>query len=195
MDSKSYQDHFFKKAKTEGYRSRSAFKLIELNNKFKFLKNGINILDVGSFPGGWCQVIKEKTKNGKIMGIDKKETKEIKGIKFLIGDFLDEKSKLNIINYFNSNIDVILSDMASNTTGNKSLDCIRTNQLCLDVLEFSKERLSKEGVVISKLFMGEEFEEIKIKAKKNFKKIHFFKPNSSRDESRETYIHCSELST
>jgi len=195
MDSKSYQDHFFKKAKTEGYRSRSAFKLIELNNKFKFLKNGINILDVGSFPGGWCQVIKEKIKNGKIMGIDKKETKEIKGIKFLIGDFLDEKSKLNIINYFNSNIDVILSDMASNTTGNKSLDCIRTNQLCLDVLEFSKERLSKEGIVISKLFMGEEFEEIKIKAKKNFKKIHFFKPNSSRDESRETYIHCSELST
>ena len=195
MDSKSYQDHFFKKAKTEGYRSRSAFKLIELNNKFKFLKNGINILDVGSFPGGWCQVVKEKIKNGKIMGIDKKETKEIKGIKFLIGDFLDEKSKLNITNYFNSNIDVILSDMASNTTGNKSLDCIRTNQLCLDVLEFSKERLSKEGVVISKLFMGEEFEEIKIKAKKNFKKIHFFKPNSSRDESRETYIHCSELST
>jgi len=195
MDNKSYQDHFFKKAKTAGYRSRSAFKLIELNNKFKFLKNGINILDVGSFPGGWCQVIKKKTKEGKILGIDKKETEEIKGVKFLTGDFLNEKSKLNIINYFKSNIDVILSDMASNTTGNKSLDCIRTNQLCLDILEFSKERLSKKGVVVSKLFMGEEFEEIKTKAKKNFKKIHFFKPDSSRDESRETYIHCSELST
>jgi len=129
------------------------------------------------------------------MGIDKKEMKEIKGVKFIIGDFLEERSKLNIIKYFNSNIDVILSDMASNTTGNKSLDCIRTNQLCLDVLEFSKERLSKNGVFISKLFMGEEFEEIKIKAKKNFKKIHFFKPDSSRDESRETYILCSELST
>ena len=195
MDNKSYQDHFFKKAKTAGYRSRSAFKLIELNNKFKFLKNGINILDVGSFPGGWCQVIKKKTKEGKILGIDKKETEEIKGVKFLTGDFLNEKSKLDIINYFKSNIDVILSDMASNTTGNKSLDCIRTNQLCLDILEFSKERLSKKGVVVSKLFMGEEFEEIKTKAKKNFKKIHFFKPDSSRDESRETYIHCSGLST
>jgi len=195
MDNKSYQDHFFKKAKTAGYRSRSAFKLIELNNKFKFLKNGINILDVGSFPGGWCQVIKKKTKEGKILGIDKKETEEIKGVKFLTGDFLNKKSKLDIINYFKSNIDVILSDMASNTTGNKSLDCIRTNQLCLDILEFSKERLSKKGVVVSKLFMGEEFEEIKTKAKKNFKKIHFFKPDSSRDESRETYIHCSELST
>ena len=195
MDSRSYQDHFFKKAKIAGYRSRSAFKLIELNNKFKFLKNGINILDVGSFPGGWSQVIKEKTKDGKIMGVDKKETEEIKGVKFFTGDFLNEKSKLIIIDYFKSNIDVILSDMASNTTGNKNLDCIRTNQLCLDILDFSKERLKKKGVVVSKLFMGEEFDEIKIRAKKYFKKVHFFKPNSSRDESRETYIHCLGLST
>ena len=73
---------------------------------------------------------------------------------------MNEKSKLIIIDYFKSNIDVILSDMASNTTGNKSLDCIRTNQLCLDILDFSKERLNKKGVFISKLFMGEEFDEI-----------------------------------
>tara|TARA_B100001769_G_C22018793_1_gene547478 strand:- start:81 stop:668 length:588 start_codon:yes stop_codon:yes gene_type:complete len=195
MDNKSFQDHFFKKAKISGYRSRSAFKLIEINNKFRFLKNGINILDVGSYPGGWCQVIREKNKNGKIMGLDQKEMKEIEGIKIYVGDFLDEKSKSIIIDYFKSDIDVILSDMASNTTGNKSLDSIRTNELCLDVLDFSKDRLSKDGVVISKLFMGREFNEIKIKAKKNFKKIHFFKPKSSRNESRETYIHCEGLST
>ena len=195
MDRRNYQDHFFKKAKTVGYRSRSAFKLIELNNKFKFLKNGINILDLGSFPGGWSQVIKEKTKNVKIMSVDKKETKEIKGVKFFKGDFLSEKSKSTIINYFTTSIDVILSDMASNTTGNKSLDCIRTNQLCLDILDFSQERLNKKGVLVSKVFMGEDFEEIKNKAKKYFKKVHFFKPNSSRDESRETYIHCLGLST
>ena len=85
--------------------------------------------------------------------------------------------------------------MASNTTGNKSLDCIRTNQLCLNILDFSKDKLSENGIVISKFFMGEEIDEIKLKAKKNFKKINFFKPNSSRDESRETYIHCSGLST
>ncbi len=195
MDSKNYQDHFFRKAKTKGYRSRSAFKLIELDEKFKFLKNGINLLDVGSFPGGWCQVAKEKVKNGKILGIDKKEVEEIKGVKFLTGDFLDKESKITITGHFQSNIDVILSDMAPNTTGNKSLDCIRTNELCLDILDFSKKILSKKGVVVSKLFMGEDFQEIKINAKKNFKKINFFKPNSSRDESRETYIHCSGLST
>ena len=195
MDSRSYQDHFFKKAKTSGYRSRSAFKLIELNSKFKFLKNRIKLLDVGSFPGGWSQVAAKTIKNGKILSIDKKKIEEIKDVKFITGDFLEKKSKTTIIEYFNSNIDVILSDMASNTTGNKSLDCIRTNQLCLDILDFSKETLSTKGVVVSKLFMGEDFDEIKIKAKKYFKKINFFKPNSSRDESRETYIHCSGLST
>ena len=195
MDSRSYQDHFFKKAKISGYRSRSAFKLIELNSKFKFLKNGIKLLDVGSFPGGWSQVAAEKIKNGKILSIDKKTIKEIKYVKFITGDFLEKKSKTNIIEYFNSNIDVILSDMAPNTTGNKNLDCIRTNQLCLDILDFSKQTLNTKGVVVSKLFMGEDFEEIKIRAKKYFKKIDFFKPKSSRDESRETYIHCSGLST
>ena len=195
MDSRSYQDHFFKKAKTSGYRSRSAFKLIELNSKFKFLKNSIKLLDVGSFPGGWSQVAAKTIKNGKILSIDKKKIEEIKNVKFIMGDFLEKKSKTSIVEYFNSNIDVILSDMASNTTGNKNLDCIRTNQLCLDILDFSKETLSTKGVVVSKLFMGEDFEEIKIRAKKYFKKIDFFKPNSSRDESRETYIHCSGLST
>ena len=175
MDNKNYQDHFFKEAKIKGYRSRSAFKLLELNKKFKFLRNGKKILDVGSFPGGWCQVVKEKIKNGKILGIDKKKTEDIKGVDLIVGDFLKNDAKTKITQYFNSDIDVILSDMASNTSGNKSLDCIRTNQLCL--------------------FMGDEFEEIKFTAKKNFKKIDFFKPNSSRQESREIYIHCFGLST
>ena len=195
MDNKSYQDHFFKKAKIEGFRSRSAFKLIELNNKFKFLKKGIKLLDLGSYPGGWIQVASQKIKNGKILGVDKKKIERIKGTEFFTCDFHEEKSKKLILNYFKSRINVILSDMASNTTGNKNLDAIRTNQLCLDVLNFSKYILSSEGVLISKLFMGQDFEEIKILAKKNFKKINFFKPNSSRDESRETYIHCSGLST
>ena len=195
MDNKNYQDHFFKKAKSLGYRSRSALKLIELNNKFKFLKNGINVLDVGSFPGGWCQVIKKKINKGKILGIDLKKTEQIQGIKFIEGDFMEDNSKQIINKFFSTNIDLILSDMASNTTGNKNLDCIRTNELCLSILDFSVSKLSKKGVVISKLFMGEDFEIIKNKAKENFNKIDFFKPKSSRHESRESYIHCSGLST
>ena len=195
MDNKSYQDHYFKKAKEQGYRSRSAFKLIELNQKFKFLKKEIKLLDVGSFPGGWLQVAKKIIKNGKILGIDKKKLIQIEGARIIEGDFLEERSKNDILKFFNSKINVILSDMAPNTSGNKSLDAIKTNELCLSILEFSKKVLDKNGVVVSKLFMGEDFEAVKIYAKETFKNIRFFKPNSSRDNSRETYIHCNRLNT
>ena len=195
MDNRSYQDHYFKKAKEQGYRSRSAFKLIELNQKFKFLKKEIKLLDVGSFPGGWLQVAKKIIKNGKILGIDKKKLIQIHGTRIIEGDFLEEKSKNDILRFFNSKINVILSDMAPNTSGNKSLDAIKTNELCLSILEFSKKVLDKNGVVVSKLFMGEDFEAIKIYAKETFKNIRFYKPNSSRDNSRETYIYCNRLNT
>ena len=195
MDNKSYQDHYFKKAKEQGYRSRSAFKLIELNQKFKFLKKEIKLLDVGSFPGGWLQVAKKTIKNGKILGIDKKKLIQIEGTRIIKGDFLEERSKNDILKFFNSKINVILSDMAPNTSGNKSLDAIKTNELCLSILEFSKKVLDKNGVAVSKLFMGEDFEAIKIYAKETFKNIRFFKPNSSRDNSRETYIYCNRLNT
>ena len=195
MDNKSYQDHYFIKAKEQGYRSRSAFKLIELNQKFKFLKKEIKLLDVGSFPGGWLQVAKKTIKNGKILGIDKKKLIQIEGTRIIKGDFLEERSKNDILKFFNSKINVILSDMAPNTSGNKSLDAIKTNELCLSILEFSKKVLDKNGVAVSKLFMGEDFEAIKIYAKETFKNIRFFKPNSSRDNSRETYIYCNRLNT
>ena len=193
MDDKSYQDYFFKKAKIQGYRSRSAFKLIELDKKFKFLKNRIKLLDLGSFPGGWSQVAKEKIKDGTILGVDKKKLDKINGVNFIIGDFLEANLRQKILNNFESDVDVILSDLAEKTTGNKSLDCIRTNQLCLEVLKFAKNVLKSNGVVVSKVFMGEDFEEVKDIGKNHFKKINFFKPKSSRNESKETYIHCVGL--
>ena len=163
------------------------------SEKFKFLKNSINLLDLGSYPGGWCQVAKNKNKNGKILGLDKKLVDEIKGIKIIKGDFLDPKLMFTVQKYFDSGIDVILSDMAADTTGNKSLDCIRTNQLCLEVLKFAKNVLKSNGVVVSKVFMGEDFEEVKDIGKNHFKKINFFKPKSSRNESKEFIFHCVGL--
>ena len=97
--------------------------------------------------------------------------------------------------FFGKNLDVILSDMAADTTGNKSLDCIRTNQLCADVIKFSSKILKPGGVLVSKLFMGEDFLEVKELAKSRFKKVQFFKPEASRDESKETYLHCAILKT
>ena len=190
---KQHRDQFFKKSKTLGYRSRASFKLIEINKKFGFIKDKTNLLDLGSCPGGWSQVASQIIKTGKIMSIDIKDMDPIKNLKFIKGDILEDTTKNEVINFFKSNLDVIISDMAADTTGNKSLDSIRTNQLCTEVINFSKNTLKPKGVLVSKIFMGEDFIEVKNLAKSVFKKVNFFKPESSRKESKETYLHCEIL--
>ena len=190
---KQHRDQYFKKSKTLGYRSRASFKLIELTQKYKFLNRSTNLLDLGSYPGGWSQVASQIITAGKILSLDIKEMEPIKNVKFLKGDILEKKTKMEVIKYFNSNLDVIISDMAADTTGNKSLDSIRTNELCADVVNFSKDTLKPKGVLVSKIFMGEDFLEVKNLAKSVFYKVNFFKPKSSRKESKETYLHCEIL--
>ena len=192
---KQHRDQFFKKAKVLGYKSRAAFKLIELNKKFNFIKKNSNLLDIGSTPGGWSQVASKIITNGKILAIDITPMEKLDNVMFLNNDFLDEKTQEKIIKIFNKKIDVIISDMAENTTGNKSVDSIRTNNLCSEVINYSLKMLDRKGTLICKLFMGEDFLEVKNLAKKNFKKVDFFKPESSRSESKETYIICSLLKT
>ena len=192
---KQHRDQYFKKSKTLGYRSRAAFKLIELNKKFKFLKKNTKLLDAGSFPGGWSQISSKIVTNGKILSVDLKKMDKIQNVTFFQCDFLENDTKEKILNFFGGKLDVIISDMAADTTGNKSLDCIRTNQLCADLLSFSNQILKNNGVVISKLFMGDDFLLVKELAKTKFKKVQFFKPESSRGESKETYIHCVALKT
>ncbi len=190
---KQHRDQFFRKSKTLGYRSRASFKLIELNKKFKFIKNNTFLLDLGSSPGGWTQVASQIITSGRIMSIDINDMKPVKNVKFFKGNLLENNTKNEVIKYFKNGLDVIISDMAADTTGNKSLDSIRTNQLCVDVIQFSKNTLKPKGVLVSKLFMGDDFIEVKNLAKNMFKKVNFFKPESSRKESKETYLHCEIL--
>jgi len=192
---KQHRDQFFKKSKTLGFRSRAAFKLIELNKKFNFIKKNTNLLDIGSSPGGWAQVSRKIITTGKVMSLDLVDMEKIENVVFYRGNFLEQKTKNKIMSFFDKNIDVIISDMAANTTGNKTLDCIRTNQLCADVMVFSHEILKPNGVLVSKIFMGEDFIEIKELARSKFKKVQFFKPESSKNESKETYVHCATLRT
>ncbi len=192
---KQHRDQFFKKSKNLGYRSRAYFKLIELNKKFKFIKNNTNLLDLGSSPGSWSQVASKLISKGKILAIDIKKMEPISSIKFLNCDIFDKNTKSQIEDYFSGDLDVIISDMAADTTGNKSLDSIRTNQLCSEAIDISSKILKKNGVFVSKLFMGEDFIEVKNLAKSTFKQVNFFKPESSRNESKETYLHCKILKT
>ena len=192
---KQHRDQFFKKSKNLGYRSRAYFKLIELNKKFKFIKNNTNLLDLGSSPGSWSQVASKLISKGKILAIDIKKMEPISSIKFLNCDIFDKNTKNQIVDYFKGDLDVIISDMAADTTGNKSLDSIRTNQLCFEAIDFSTKILKKNGVFVSKLFMGDDFIEVKNFAKSTFNEVNFFKPESSRNESKETYLHCKILKT
>ena len=190
---KQHRDQFFKKAKVLGYRSRAAFKLIELNKKFNFIKKNSKLLDIGSTPGGWSQIASKIIISGKILAVDITPMETLDNVLFLNNDFSDKKTQKKILNIFNDKIDVIISDMAENTTGNKTVDSIRTNSLCSDVINFSLKMLTNKGTLVCKLFMGEDFLEVKNLAKKNFKNVDFFKPESSRSESKETYIVCSAL--
>ncbi|CAN1596176.1 FtsJ 23S rRNA methylase [Candidatus Pelagibacterales bacterium] len=194
--SRQNNDFYVKEAKARGYRSRSAFKLLEINKKFKFLKNNLNILDLGSAPGGWSQVCSEINKNGKTLSIDILDMDKIDNVFFYKKDF-NETDFFDFVNNFfeNNKVDLLLSDMAVNTTGNKDLDAIKTNSIALDVVNLSRVILRSKSSLLVKIFSGKD-ENILIKnAKDSFKNIERIKPDSSRKESRELYLLCSDLKT
>jgi len=190
---KQKKDSFFIQSKIYGYRSRSAFKLIEMNKKFKFLKKNSSLLDLGSSPGGWSQVARKEIIKGKILALDIKFMEKIGNVDFIQGDFSEKEIYKKIFSYFNNKIDVVLSDMAANTTGSKMIDSYRTGELCLNAMKLAKEILTPDGVFLSKIFMGSVYEEINEKAKKYFKKIVKYKPLSSKKESKEIYIFCKGI--
>ena len=191
---KQHRDPFFKQSKIQGYRSRSAFKLIEMNKKFKFLKKETYLLDLGCSPGGWAQVATKIISKGEILSVDIKSMDNIHNVNFLKGDLLDNEICEKISNYFEKKFDVVISDIAANTTGNRNLDSFRTGELCLIAMDLAKKVLNKEGVFLSKVFMGSVFDEINKKARECFKSVIKYKPPSSKKESKELYIYCKGFS-
>ena len=187
------RDKYVRQSKLEGYRSRAVYKLKELDEKFKIIKNNLSILDVGSAPGSWTQYLSEKSKGSKIMSIDLKEVEKIKDVYHVVGDFLDSENQKIITDYFPKKIDLVVSDMAVNTTGNKNLDSIQTGELSLTAMHFAIGMLRPKGIFLSKIFMGSTFNEIVENAKKNFKESKIFKPPSSRKDSKESFIICKNL--
>jgi len=190
---KQKRDIFVRQSKIEGYRSRAVYKLQEIDEKFKILKNGISLVDLGAAPGSWSQYVAKKVKSGKILSIDLNEFDQISNIYQLRGDFTDIVQKTTIKNYFGKKVDVVLSDISINTTGNKNLDSIQTGELCKEAMNFSKEILKTEGKFVSKIFMGSTFNEIVSEAKKIFKESKVFKPLASRKDSKESFIICKFL--
>ena len=190
---KQKRDIYIRQAKVAGYRSRAAYKLIEIDEKFKIFRNGISIIDLGAAPGSWSQYASKKIKNGKIVCIDLNDMEKIDNIVQIKGDFTEKKNQSKIKDLFKCKVDVVLSDMAANTTGIKNMDSIYISELCEEAMLFSREMLNNNGKFVSKIFMGSTFNEIVVKAKLIFKEVKVFKPKSSRKNSKENFIICKNL--
>ena len=190
---KQKRDIYVRQSHVDGYRARSAYKLIEIDEKFKIFKNGISVIDLGASPGSWSQYIARMVKSGRLVSIDLKNMEAIENIIQIKGDFTDLESQEKIKGLFKSKVDVVVSDMAVNTTCIKDIDAIYTGELAMEAMNFSREMLVKEGRFVSKIFLGSSFNEIVALGKKIFKEVKVFKPKSSRKESKESFIICKTL--
>lgn len=190
---KQRRDIYVRQSKVDGYRARSAYKLIEIDEKFKIFKGGITVVDIGAAPGSWSQYASKVVKSGKIISIDLKSMEPIGNTLQIQGDFTDSKIQDEIIKNLQKKAEVVMSDMAVNTTGIKNIDAIYTGELCKEAMIFSKDIITDNGFFISKMFMGGTFNEIVAQGKSIFKEVKVFKPKSSRKDSKESFIICKNL--
>ena len=190
---KQRRDTYVRQSKVDGYRARSAYKLKEIDEKFRIFKGGMSVVDIGAAPGSWSQYVAKVVKSGKIISIDLKEMENIENTLQIQGDFTLVDTQDQIKEYLKKKPDVVMSDMAVNTTGIKNIDSIQTGELCKEAMVFSKDVISEKGFFISKIFMGSTFNEIVALGKKLFKEVKVFKPKSSRKDSKESFIICKNL--
>jgi len=182
-------DPYVARAKREGYRSRAAFKLLEIDEKYHILKPGQKIVDLGAAPGGWSQIAAKKVgPKGKVVGIDLLPIDPMPGVEFIQLDFLDESAPGRLIEMLGGQADVVMSDMAANTTGHKKTDHLRIIGLAEAAIYFAREILAPGGVFIAKVFQGGTENQLLADLKRDFAVVRHVKPAASRADSAELYV-------
>ena len=185
-------DPYVRRAKSEGYRSRAAYKLVEIDDKAKFLRRGARVVDLGAAPGGWSQVAAERvgTKDGKgkVVAIDLLDIEAIPGVTFMQLDFLDEDAPEKLKEMLGGPADIVLSDMAGNTTGHRQTDHLKIVALVETAAEFAREILSPGGTFLAKVIQGGTEHTLLAELKKNFASVKHVKPPASRSDSAELYV-------
>lgn len=185
-------DPYVKKAKEAGYRSRAAYKLIEIDDKFKILRAGATVVDLGAAPGGWVQVALERVgSSGCVVGIDLNPIEPIPGAYIVCGDFCDSQGLEELKSLLNGPVHVVLSDMAAPSTGHPQTDHIRIMALAEAAFVFAQEVLEKGGFFVAKVLRGGTEKELLNNLKKHFEKVTHFKPPASRSDSAEMYVVAS----
>lgn len=181
-------DPYVKAAKAAGYRSRAAFKLIELNEKYRFLDGAARIVDLGAAPGGWCQVAKQKRPSAVVVGIDLLDMEPLDGVTFIVMDFLDDRAPGALKAALGGPADLVLSDMAANTIGHKQTDHLRTMALVEAALDFACEVLAPGGAFVAKVLAGGADHQLVAALKRHFARVKHAKPPASRKDSSEWYV-------
>jgi 23S rRNA (uridine2552-2'-O)-methyltransferase len=185
-------DPYVAKAKAEGYRSRAAFKLIEIDDKYRVLKSGLTVVDLGAAPGGWSQIAARRVGaadgKGKVVAIDLLEMPRIPGVTFAQLDFLAEDAPEKLIAMMGGCADVVLSDMAANTTGHRKTDQLRMVGLVETAAAFAAEVLNPRGTFIAKVFQSGADAQLLAQLKRDFASVRHVKPASSRQDSSERYV-------
>jgi 23S rRNA (uridine2552-2'-O)-methyltransferase len=182
-------DPYVARAKREGYRSRAAFKLLEIDEKFKILKPGQKIVDLGAAPGGWSQIAaKVVGPKGRVVGIDLLPIDPMAGVEFIQLDFLDESAPGKLIEMLGGPADVVMSDMAANTTGHKKTDHLRIIGLAEAAIYFAREILAPGGAFVAKVFQGGTENQLLADLKRDFAVVRHVKPGASRADSAELYV-------
>jgi 23S rRNA (uridine2552-2'-O)-methyltransferase len=181
-----------RQARADGYRSRAAFKLLEINTRDRLLIPGARVVDLGAAPGGWSQVAVQKTgPGGRVVAIDLLEVAPVPGVTVLQGDFREEAMRRKLADALGGErADVVLSDLSPNISGIASADQARAAELVRLALEFCRAHLAPEGAFLVKVFQGEEFAGLLKEMKAMFREVRTLKPSASREESRETYLLC-----
>jgi len=185
-------DPYVRRAKSEGYRSRSAFKLIEVDDKHKLLKPGGRVVDLGAAPGGWSQVAAQRVKagqgNGKVVAIDLLEIEPIANVEFVQIDFLDDSAPGRLKEMLGDRADVVLCDMAANATGHRKTDHLKIVGLVEAAAEFAREVLAPGGAFLAKVIQGGTEGELLAMLKRDFASVKHVKPPASRADSAELYV-------
>ncbi|HEV2594696.1 MAG TPA: RlmE family RNA methyltransferase [Sphingomicrobium sp.] len=181
-------DPYVKRARAENYRSRAAYKLLELDERFGLLRGAKAVVDLGIAPGGWSQVVRRKASQASIVGIDLLPTDPIEGVTILEMDFMDEKAPERLKEALGGPADLVLSDMAANTVGHQQTDHLRTMALVETGLEFAREVLRPGGAYVAKVLAGGADNDLVAELKRNFATVKHAKPPASRKDSSEWYV-------
>ncbi len=189
-----HNEYYYKLAKKMDYRSRASFKLMQIDDRYHIFKPGDSVVDLGACPGGWSQVALERAgPKGQVIGVDLRWIRPLEGVQFIIGDITEDETMIRLLEMVGGKVNVVLSDMAPNITGQYSMDHARSIELCKYAVDVCDRILKDRGKLVMKVFMGDMFNQLEKMLRDRFANVRVHSPDASRPTSAEVYVVCTNF--